>query len=158
MRNRKACLVWVAALLAPIATIQAENQKVSVQQMEQQVQRRTAELRRTQAAEKAHIDKLKAAVRGAPAGDKGASEQQQKLKAALSKGDAALQRSLSRLECRDKKCAVDFKLSQGASGEARARELFAIDEWAASSQPCAYTTVHDPVGGGEVQVFIDCAP
>jgi hypothetical protein len=65
---------------------------------------------------------------------------------------------LSRMDCRGRQCALDFKLSQGTSGAARARELFAIDEWAANSQPCAYTMVHDPTGGGPIQVFIDCAP
>ena len=158
MRNRKACLVVIAVLLAPFSTIQAQNRTPSAQEMEQLVQQRTAELRKTQAAEKAHIEKLSAAVRGTPTDQRGASEQQQKLRQSISNADPAVQRSLNRVDCRDRKCALDFKLSQGASGEARARELFAIDEWAAWSQPCAYTMVHDPAGSSGVQIFIDCAP
>ena len=157
MYNRSACLVLIAVLLAPFSSIQAQDRKPSAQEMEQLVQQRTAELRKTQAAEKAYIEKLNGAVRSAPTDQRGASEQQQKLKQSMSKADPAVQRSLNRVDCRDRKCALDFKLSQGTSGEARARELFAIDEWVAWSQPCAYTMVHDPAGTSGVQVFIDCA-
>jgi hypothetical protein len=159
MRNHKACLVLIAMLLAPIPAIQAQDRKPSAQEIEQLVQQRTAELRKSQAAEKAYIEKLNADVRGMPTNQKGATEQQQKLRESVSKANPALQRSLNRVNCRDRTCALDFKLSQGASGEARARDLFAIDEWAAWSQSCAYTMVHDLAGsGGTVQVFIDCAP
>jgi hypothetical protein len=158
MRNRRACLVLIAVLLAPFPAIQAQNLKPSTQEMDQLVQQRTADLRKTQAAEKAYIEKLSAAARGTPTDQKVASDQQQKLRDSISKADATLQRSLNRVECRDSKCALDFKVSQGVSGEARARELFAIDEWAAWSQSCAYTMVHDPAGDGTVQVFIDCKP
>jgi hypothetical protein len=158
MCNRNARLVLIAVLLAPFPTIQAQDRKPSAQEMEQLVQQRTAELRKTQAAEKAYIEKLNASVRSAPTDQGGASEQQQKLRQSMSKADPAVQRSMNRIDCRDRKCALDFKLSQGTSDEARARELFAIDEWAAWSQPCAYTMVQDPAGTGSVQVFIDCAP
>jgi hypothetical protein len=126
--------------------------------MEQRVQQRAVERRKTQAAEKAYIEKLDAAIRGTPADPRATETQRQKLRESMSKAGPALQRSMNRLDCRDKKCAVGFRLSQGASGEARARELSAIEDWAAWSQSCAYTSVHDlAAGSGTVQVFIDCA-
>ncbi|MGH8243471.1 MAG: hypothetical protein ACRETY_09000 [Steroidobacteraceae bacterium] len=158
MCNRKACSFLAAALLAPLFATHGQNRTPTAQEMDRLVQQRTAEVRKTQAAEKAYIEKLNSAVRGTPAGQSGASEQQ-KLKASISQAGGTLQQSLDRVDCRDKLCALDFRLSQGASGAARVRELFAIDEWVATSQPCAYTMAHDPAGGGgAVRVFIDCGP
>lgn len=159
MCNRKACSLLAAVLLAPLFAIHAQNRSPTTQEMDRLVQQRTAEVRKTQAAEKAYLEKLKSAVRGTPAGQSGARGQQQKLRASISQAGGTLQRSLDRVDCRDKMCALDFRLSQGASGAARVQELSAIDEWVATSQPCAYTLAHEPASGdGAVRVFIDCAP
>jgi hypothetical protein len=157
MSNRNACLLMTAVLLATLSAA-AQNRDPSDQEMEQLVQQRTANLRKTQTAEKAYLEKLNSAIRGGPADQRGSNDQKQKLRETISKAGPGLQRSLSGLDCRDRRCKLDFKLSQGVSGEARARELFAIDEWAAWSQPCAYTMAHEPVSGALVQVFIDCTP
>ncbi len=159
MCNRKACSLLAAVLLAPLFATHAQNRTPTAQEMDRLVQQRTAEVRKTQAAEKAYLDKLDSAVRGTTAGQSGASEQQQKLRASISQAGGTLQRSLDRIDCGDRMCALGFRLSQEASGAARARELSAIDEWVATGQPCAYTMAHDPAGGdGTVRVFIDCAP
>jgi hypothetical protein len=148
----------MAALAAPLSATHAQHRTPTAQEMEQLVQQRTAERRKAQAAEKAYVEKLNSAVQGTPTDARGANEQRQKLQASISRANPTLQRSVSRVDCRDRKCAVDFRLSQGAAGEARARELSAIEDWAAWGQTCAYTMAHDPAAsGGAVRVFVDCA-
>jgi hypothetical protein len=158
MCNRKSCVLLLAVLASPLLPAYAQDRALTAQEMEQRVQQRAGERRKTQAAEKAYIEKLDAAVRGTPADPRATETQRQKLRESITKAGPALQRSMSRLDCRDRKCAVGFRLSQGASGQTRTRELSAIEDWAAWSQSCAYTSVHDPAAsGGSVQVFIDCA-
>jgi hypothetical protein len=159
MNNSKRCLVLGTVLLAPLASIHAQDRKPSEQELAQIVHQRTTELRRTQAAEKSHLEKLRSGIRGASSNQGAAADQHQKeIKDSVTKSGPALLRSLNRVDCRGGQCAVEFKLSQNTSGRARAQELFAIDDWAASSQPCAYTMVDEPIGSGPIQVFINCAP
>ena len=145
----------VAAMLFANSALPQDDRRTA--SAERAAETMIAEERSAQAAEKEFIQVLAAAVQDESRDESWARRQESMIRKAAGDADAALERSVKRVDCRRTRCAIDIELKASASGDEHARQLSGIDEWIAGSQPCAYTVVHDPARSAKsVQVFTNC--
>jgi hypothetical protein len=112
------------------------------------------------------MKRLEAAVSAEARADNWAVAEETRLKQAFA-GRGALQPNaaaaqvgaaeLAGLDCRSARCAIEVTLPQDLPPDRHVAELQAIEDWIATSQPCAYTLFPSGPGSDEpVRAFTEC--